>query len=130
MAGRRESGAAAGGGGGGGDGGKRPGGHVARPMYEPINTSAPSKADLELDAKLEAFMADNVPVMTSVDLRRREQVLGKIRAIFLKVRWHSVHSYRLLEVGRAVRASQVGVSSRLFNLGSSVQLLFLVHVHR
>ncbi|CAB1099929.1 unnamed protein product [Ectocarpus sp. CCAP 1310/34] len=65
-------------------GGKRAAGHVPRPMYEPINTSAPSKTDLELDAKLEAFMRDNVPVMTSVDLRRREQVLGKIRAMFLQ----------------------------------------------
>ncbi|CAM9961526.1 unnamed protein product, partial [Ectocarpus fasciculatus] len=67
-----------------GGGGKRAAGHVPRPMYEPINTSAPSKTDLELDAKLEAFMRDNVPVMTSVDLRRREQVLGKIRSMFLQ----------------------------------------------
>ncbi|CAM9223131.1 unnamed protein product [Hapterophycus canaliculatus] len=70
--------------GGASAGGKRAAGHVPRPMYEPINTSAPSKADLELDAKLDAFMADNVPVMTSVDLRRREQVLGKIRTMFLQ----------------------------------------------
>ena len=62
-------------------------GHVPRPMYEPINTSAPSKADLEMDAKLEAFMDANVPVMTSTDLRRREQVLGKIRATFLQVKF-------------------------------------------
>lgn len=58
---------------------------VPRPMYEPISTSEPTEADLELDAKLEAFMNDNVPVMTKSDLRRREQVLGKIRRIFLQV---------------------------------------------
>lgn len=83
MAGR--GGGPAGGAVAGGASGKRAAGHVPRPMYEPINTSAPSKTDLELDAKLEAFMADNVPVMTSVDLRRREQVLGKIRTMFLQV---------------------------------------------
>lgn len=65
----------------GGGGGAR----IPRPMYEPINTSAPSPADLELDGKLEAFMDENVPVMTKADLRRREQVLGKIRTIFLQV---------------------------------------------
>lgn len=59
---------------------------IPRPMYEPINTSLPTSTDLELDAKMEAFMADNVPVMTKADLRRREQVLGKIRNIFLQVR--------------------------------------------
>lgn len=58
---------------------------VPRPMYEPINTAAPSAGDLELDAKLEAFMEDNVLVMSKADLRRREQVLGKIRQIFLQV---------------------------------------------
>ena len=83
MAGRRYSGGAAGGAAVAGK--PRAAGHVPRPMYEAINTSAPSKADLEMDAKLEAFMNDNVPVMTSADLRRREQVLGKIRATFLQV---------------------------------------------
>lgn len=58
---------------------------IPRPMYEPINTSEPSAADLDLDKKLEAFMDEHVPVMTSADLRRREQVLGKIRTIFLQV---------------------------------------------
>lgn len=75
-------GATAGSGGGGGPGVKRAAGHVPRPMYEPLNTSTPP--NLELDAKLEAFMADNVPIMTSVDLRKREQVLGKLRAMFLQ----------------------------------------------
>lgn len=83
MAGRGLGGGAPAGGAAGGK--PRPAGQAPRPMYEPINTSAPSKADLEMDAKLEAFMADNVPVMTSGDLRRREQVLGKIRATFLQV---------------------------------------------
>ena len=67
--------------------GARAGGvrRIPRPMYEPINTAEPSPADLDLDKKLEAFMDEHVPVMTSADLRRREQVLGKIRAIFLQV---------------------------------------------
>lgn len=60
---------------------------VPRPMYEPINTSKPSATDLELDAKLEAFMTENVPIMSKSDLRRREVILGKIRGIFLKVRY-------------------------------------------
>ena len=62
---------------------------IPRPMYEPINTAEPSAADLDLDKRLEAFMDEHVPVMTSADLRRREQVLGKIRGIFLQV-WGAV----------------------------------------
>ena len=67
-------------------------------MYEPINTSAPTAADLELDTKLEAFMGDNVPVMTKADLRRREQVLGKIRNIFLQVIIPTYHTWFFIRV--------------------------------
>lgn len=66
-------------------GGARP--RIPRPMYEPINTSTPSESDKELDAKLEAFMTENVPVMSKPDLRRREVVLGKLRGIFLQVQF-------------------------------------------
>lgn len=80
MAGRGASGRGVAGGGAGPDGPRIP-----RPMYEPINTAVPSASDREMDRRLEAFMAENVPVMSRADLRRREVVLGKLRTIFLQV---------------------------------------------
>ena len=52
------------------------------PWYPPINTTPPTKKDLEIDATLNAYMAVNMVLETDDEMARRNEVLQKVEKIF------------------------------------------------
>ncbi|RHY32840.1 hypothetical protein DYB32_002190 [Aphanomyces invadans] len=57
-------------------------GTVLEQAYKPIRITPPDPADLELSAKLEAFMASHFPTETEKNIQRRTMILAELRRIF------------------------------------------------
>ncbi|OQS06970.1 Poly(A) polymerase [Thraustotheca clavata] len=50
--------------------------------YKAIRTTPPEPADLELSAKLQAYMDEHYPMELDVNIQRRTIILGELRSIF------------------------------------------------
>jgi poly(A) polymerase len=55
---------------------------VPEQAYKAIRTTPPEPADLELSAKLQAFMDQHYPTETEKNIQRRTIILGELRSIF------------------------------------------------
>ncbi|KAG9401966.1 hypothetical protein LEN26_008725 [Aphanomyces euteiches] len=57
-------------------------GTVLEQAYKPIRTTPPEPIDLEMSAKLQAYMDKNFPTETEKNIQRRTIILGDLRRIF------------------------------------------------
>ncbi|RQM12000.1 hypothetical protein B5M09_001417, partial [Aphanomyces astaci] len=57
-------------------------GTVLEQAYKPIRMTPPEPVDVELSAKLEAFMASHFPTETEKNIQRRTMILAELRRIF------------------------------------------------